>query len=442
MKPVKLLLLFVSIFCFYSCESAMNKSEQSEIDIESDEMRISESSVDAVLSFVKDVYPQKYKILSVTKEALKIEYVTNVSYEKNKFFAPSADNASRELDTLLCVINFGNNEGFAIISTQDNQILAVTESGDLSIEDLTIEYTNDNFENNPKAVISNYVANYMSSLPTIPVGPIGPIGPTIPPGGPVVPDDSIDMGYAINGPWEIESQVNPLVQMKIGQRYPYNMYCPKIGNQYCLAGCAAIAVIQIMSANKYPNTIGGRTYDWNTIIDEYKMYASAQDILAYWIRIIGDGCKINYGLKGSGTKIDSVIECFSLYSRYKNVNKINNPNFEDVHSMLQNGTPLYFRGSRTDSIGELKGHAWVVDGYINKRQLIKLYDSNMTFIEEFYQYQRYVHCNWGWQGECDGYYVMNIFDLKYGASIPDESEPTTRDWHYNQYIQAIVYNLE
>ena len=167
MKPVKLLLLFVSIFCFYSCESAMNKSEQSEIDIESDEMRISESSVDAVLSFVKDVYPQKYKTLSLTKEVLKIEYVTNVLYERNKFFAPSADNANRELDTLLCVINFGNDEGFAIVSTQDNQILAVTESGDLSVEDLTIEYTNEDFENNPKAVISNYVANYMSQKVTI-----------------------------------------------------------------------------------------------------------------------------------------------------------------------------------------------------------------------------------------------------------------------------------
>ena len=49
------------------------------------------------------------------------EFVTNVSYEKNKFFAPTEDNASRELDTLLSVINFGNDEGFAIVSTKDNQ---------------------------------------------------------------------------------------------------------------------------------------------------------------------------------------------------------------------------------------------------------------------------------------------------------------------------------
>lgn len=54
----------------------MNKSEQSEIDIESDEMSISEPPVDAVLSFIKDIYPQKYKTLSLTKETLNIEFVT------------------------------------------------------------------------------------------------------------------------------------------------------------------------------------------------------------------------------------------------------------------------------------------------------------------------------------------------------------------------------
>ena len=177
MKHLKLLLLLVPIFCLLGCESAMNKGTQSGIDTKTEEMTTSEASIDAVLSFVKDVYPQKYKTLLLTKEALKPEFVTNVSYEKNKFFAPTMDNTGRELDTLLCVVNFGNDKGFAIVSTQDNQILAVTESGDLSVEELIMDYSDEDFENNPKAVISNYVANYISSLPTI---PIGPIGPTIP----------------------------------------------------------------------------------------------------------------------------------------------------------------------------------------------------------------------------------------------------------------------
>ena len=62
MKNFKLIFaLFASIFYLYSCESTMNNDTQTEIDLESKEMSISESAIDAVLSFVKEVYPQKYK---------------------------------------------------------------------------------------------------------------------------------------------------------------------------------------------------------------------------------------------------------------------------------------------------------------------------------------------------------------------------------------------
>ena len=125
MKKIKLIFaLFVSILCLCSCESAMNRDEQSEIDCAQKEVSISESAVDAVLSFVKEVYPQKYKTLSSTKEVLKPEFITNVSYEKSKFFAPTANNTNRELDTLLSIINFGDNEGFAIVSTKIKKCLS------------------------------------------------------------------------------------------------------------------------------------------------------------------------------------------------------------------------------------------------------------------------------------------------------------------------------
>ena len=439
MKPVKLLLLFVSIFCFYSCESAMNKSEQSEIDIESDEMSISESSVDAVLSFVKDAYPQKYKTLSLTKETLKIEYVTNVSYEKNKFFAPSADNVSRELDTLLCVINFGNDEGFAIVSTQDNQILAVTESGDLSVEELIMDYSGNDFENNPKAVISNCVANYISSLPSIPVGPIGPINP----GGPFVPNDSIDYGTVIKGAWvtESETQIGPFVQMSLGQGYPYNVYCKDSIGRYVDAGCGAIAVIQIMSANKYPNTIGNTTYSWDAIINQYETSYDVQRILATWIRTIGDQCGIEYYKGKKSCTISGAKNCLSLYSRYTNIDTILNPSYNIVSSMLGNETPLYFRGSRIEN-GDTLGHAWVVDGSIRQKQSIKLYNSEGVLTSEYYDYRNLIHCNWGWNGKCNGYYVMNIFNLTNGAIVPDEENPSSESKYYNLKIKALTYNLQ
>jgi hypothetical protein len=430
MKNFKLIFaLFASIFYLYSCESTMNNDTQTEIDLESKEMSISESAIDAVLSFVKDVYPQKYKTLSLTKEALKIEFVTNVSYEKNRFFAPSVDNASRELDTLLCVINFGNDEGFAIVSTQDNQILAVTESGDLSVEDLTMDYTDGDFENEPKAVIANYISNYIS-LP-------------IPPGGPVTPPDSINMGYAIKGPWvtEPETQIGPFVQISLDQEYPYNVYCKDSLNRYVDAGCGAIAVIQIMSANKYPNTIGDTTYSWDAIINQYETSYDAQKILATWIRTIGDQCGIEYYKGKSSCKTSGVKNCLSLYSRYTNIDTIPNPSYNAVSSMLANETPLYFRGSRIEN-GDTLGHAWVVDGSIRQKQSTKLYNSEGVLTSEFYEFRNLIHCNWGWKGKCNGYYMMNIFNLTNGAIVPDEESPNSKPKHYNLYIKALTYNLQ
>lgn len=430
MKKIKFLFILVaSIFCLYSCESTMNNDTQTEIDFESKEMSISESSIDAVLSFVKEVYPQKYKTLSLTKEALKPEFVTNVSYEKNKFFAPTEDNTSRELDTLLSVINFGNDEGFAIVSTKDNQIIAVTESGDLSVEELTMDYSNEDFENNPKAVISNYVTNFI-------------IGPTIP-GGPAIPTDSMNIEYIVRGSWVTENQIHPLVQIKIGQDAPYNNYCPIINNQRCPAGCGPIAVIQMMSANQYPNTIGGITYSWNTIINRYKTFLPARLTLAQWIRTIGDECKTTYGIKnGSGTDIDSIIECIASYPRYTNVNATMNPEYDDAYPMLANSNPLIFASWGINQEGDTVGHAWVVDGCIYQKRLVQIFNSNDILTGEYYETRDYVHCNWGWNGNCDGYYITNVFKLNNGAPIPDENTSGSMIFTFNMSTLAITYDFE
>ena len=431
MKKIKFLFILVaSIFCLYSCESTMNNDTQTEVDFESKEMSISESSIDAVLSFVKEVYPQKYKTLSSTKEVLKPEFITNVSYKKSKFFAPTANNTNRELDTLLSIINFGDNEGFAIVSTKDNQILAVTESGDLSVEDLTKNYSNEDFKNNPKAVISSYVTNFI-------------IGPTIPV-GPAIPTDSIDMGYVVRGPWVTQTQIHPLVQIKIGQDAPYNNYCPLINNQRCPAGCGPVAVIQMMSANQYPNSIGGLTYSWNTIISRYKTHAATQTVLAQWIRTIGEECKITYGIKnGSGTDIDSIIECIASYPRYTNVDTTMSPNYDDAYPMLANSNPLIFASWGINQEGKTVGHAWVVDGCIYQKQCVQLFNGKDELIGEYYETRDYVHCNWGWNGSCDGYYITNVFDLNNGAPIPDENTSGSMNFIFNNNkTLAITYDFK
>ena len=64
-------------------------------------------------------------------------------------------------------------------------------------------------------------------------------------------------------------------------------------------------------------------------------------------------------------------------------------------------------------------------------------------LREYYLYRNLVHCNWGWEGRCDGYYSFNVFDLRNGATIQDGSNSSgTQNRYYNLDIQAITYNLQ
>ena len=70
-------------------------------------------------------------------------------------------------------------------------------------------------------------------------------------------------------------------------RSPYNRLCPQTGGQYCLVGCAAVSLSQVMNYWKYPAGspalpayVGPRgvavpalpayTFDWNNMLDSYK----------------------------------------------------------------------------------------------------------------------------------------------------------------------------
>jgi hypothetical protein len=100
-------------------------------------------------------------------------------------------------------------------------------------------------------------------------------------------------------------------------------------------------------------------------------------------------------------------------------------------------------GRRSLSNGGTSGHAWVVDGCIGYRQLVRVYNSNEVLLREYYLYRNLVHCNWGWEGVCDGYYETSVFDLNNGAIIPDEgTSGTTKTFCYNLGIDAIIYNFE
>jgi len=84
--------------------------------------------------------------------------------------------------------------------------------------------------------------------------------------------------------------------------------------------------------------------------------------------------------------------------------------------------PIIFCGIRTDNDGEEHGHVWLVDGY----GTISYYTESLknTTTGQIYTYPLnlnnciMVHCNLGWGGTGDGWYIYGLFDTTHKSMIP------------------------
>lgn len=130
--------------------------------------------------------------------------------------------------------------------------------------------------------------------------------------------------------------------------------------------------------------IDNHSYTCATSIDD----ASA---VANIMFAVGASVKMDYGKTSSGAYNKDAL--FALYNHLcydQDVSLLSYSNCSDSiwHSLLQkelsDGRPVYYSGSSNGG-----GHAFVIDGMRRENELT------------------YYHVNWGWDGLCDGYYLLN-----------------------------------
>ena len=75
-----------------------------------------------------------------------------------------------------------------------------------------------------------------------------------------------------------------------------------------------------------------------------------------------------------------------------------------------------------------EGHAWIIDG--GRRTTHS--SGNFT--------TTYVHCNMGWDGKCDGYYLNAVFDTTVGPAYKDINDVVvgTSDYNFKYDIEYAV----
>lgn len=230
----------------------------------------------------------------------------------------------------------------------------------------------------------------------------------------------------------------PLLRTKWHQQSPFNALC-----QGKPAGCAPVALAQIFYRHRWPNSLGGETFNWDLMkLAEY-YYNNPNYInptgayeAAKFIRKIGDAIKADYTTNSNQTTAKPIDVLAFFRTSPFNVNPtLQQYNIDKIKVILNDSLPIITFG--IDSHNQ-RAHTWVIDGY--KYQKITI--SNVLAQTEQILWVNLVHCNYGWQGQCDGYYTSGVFDLQNVQetiySIGDKNFSIDRN--YSSNVHFIEYH--
>lgn len=225
--------------------------------------------------------------------------------------------------------------------------------------------------------------------------------------------------------------INPMVPLLWEQGPPFNDLCPtNPSGQHKPAGCVPVAVAMLMTYRQTPTnlSINDHYLDWDEMWDvcncsSYLGSDTGIYDVSLLIKTIGVFCETYYTTNWSFTFPQKACDFLSMFAGYSNVE--NNIGYDEqlVLSMLLNYKPVIICAIS----GVLDGHAWVVDGLIRQ--------ATNTDNREL------LHCNWGWGGICNGYYVSGIFD----TTQMDHNDPTYGDctgsleYDFSWWYRIITY---
>lgn len=92
-----------------------------------------------------------------------------------------------------------------------------------------------------------------------------------------------------------------------------------------------------------------------------------------------------------------------------------------------------------------ESHAWNIDGYMSKERNVttKEYQGNVLMGETVERIAcNMVHCDMGWGGIYNGYYITGVFQLNHSDAELDELYTNAiKTTNYNSYIKVLKYDL-
>ncbi len=251
--------------------------------------------------------------------------------------------------------------------------------------------------------------------------------------------------------WVESSRSKNLVPVTWGQDRPYNLLAPKIGNDTAVTGCVATATAQLCASFRYPKSYNGLTYDWDllTVEDWNSKLSNSQKEVFKWqvshlFRSIGNKLGNDWGIEETGASTGDVRKVLKSMG-YSNAPGLSEYDCTGVVASIIRGRPVIMSGKAErkkkgwwifSTTVYKKGHAWICDGYmVQERIKYKIKKSNNAIVSSQRETRVLLHCNWGWYGTNNGYFVPTVFD---------SSEPILSDkgsGKINETTNAYQYNI-
>lgn len=310
-------------------------------------------------------------------------------------------------DTLAYVINYPNDGGFVIVATDKrvNPLLAFSDTGHFSFDN---EIAKVNFIDNLGAYVEQTKSNSPFKLSDI----------------------SFDNA----------STVEPFIDAFLNQRSPWDKYVIK-EHPGCPVGCVAVATAYVMSYSKEKLAYHDEEFLLKTIVSAIRAvpqdpnqtdnqtqvqgtnllpppiiysYTWGQDRMAKLLYWIGKDVDMVYGTQSSGAYSEDAFNlCKSL--NYTIPSGFTSFNINEIARYIRTGHIIYLRGQNIKTMG---GHAWVSDGC---RSAVYADDPEKPMVT-------YIHCNWGWGGNGNGYFKGDIFEVGDRSYKPLQFFAVKREW--------------
>lgn len=357
----------------------------------------------------------------------------------------SVTRSSEEEEPLAYVVNYSNDQGFAILAANEElpPVIALGDEGSFSLDDFVGYVTGNTTRSEENTIDPAQELQYQIVNNSLNIT-FNPNAPSIPNG--IASDTTIIL------------KCMPLVPVKWNQGAPYNKYAEVVDGVLCPAGCVPVAGAQVLASLCYhhgfrPTVDINSDYpiNWNNInnlIAEGNIRFSSDtdntysNEVAKLIRALGVELDATYTPTGTGAYTSNLT---SIYRELglSNAVIVDNSNTENMMAQLfsmivDKNCPVNCSG-RDEVEG---GHSFIADGWLRLEYTYTVFNVGQTNHTQ----NRYdlLHINFGWGGACDGYYLPGAFNTS-SNQYDDYKENNDIDvnsaYNFNLGVYYIVYDL-